>query len=503
MPCGTGGAAPRRSGLRREHRHGRAGRRPPHRARAARAPAQPAAGPGDRRARPGWTRPTRGRSSRSGCARSCPATPACPPRCAGGWPDFLDVRRRPGRAAYRGGQRGRDHAAGSRVRARWSGSARCSGRGGRTRPPARRCATGPGGVRARPEGRARAAGGGAGRDRAVPCAAGRGRRPGGRDGVGGGAVDRRGRRTPRPVRCRVRARRRHPGRRARAAPRGSRACSEPRSLQAPVSFRVAGPVLAHVLRAADALAAAIERALTGVTDSPAFLDGTVRRAPPGSTASTLPRTATSSPRRSRTQPRSRRRACTGCSTPRVTGLPAQLAARPGPDAGLVAVHKRAAGEVHAMRRLAVRRRSGSIETSGGQEDVQSFAWEAAEALRAALHHARSGHRVRAAGRVPGLLAVPRTAPDGLPRRARPAGRDRGPDRRADRPFGEDIERILGAGRLAARETRRVSDAGPRAGSGTSAAGGIMGEGCPLRQAFRAWPVRTESATGARPETPRH
>src|SRR5262249_16915802 len=47
----------------------------------------------------------------------------------------------------------------------------------------------------------------------------------------------------------------------------------PGALQAPVSFRVVGPVLAHVLRAGAGLAAAAGRALTGVTDSPAFLDG--------------------------------------------------------------------------------------------------------------------------------------------------------------------------------------------------------------------------------------
>ena len=47
----------------------------------------------------------------------------------------------------------------------------------------------------------------------------------------------------------------------------------PRSLQAPVSFRVAGPVLTQVHRAAAQLAAATRRALTGVTDSPAYLDG--------------------------------------------------------------------------------------------------------------------------------------------------------------------------------------------------------------------------------------
>ncbi len=216
---------------------------------------------------------------------------------------------------------------------------------------------------------------------------------------------------------------------------------EPRALQAPVSFRVAGPVLAHVLRAGGALAAATERALAGVTDSPAFLDGRFTGTAGFHgidlaahcdllTASLAHAAEVSAARLHR------------LLDPRVTGLPAQLAARPGPDAGLVAVHKRAVGEAHALRRLAVPAPIGLAETSGGQEDVQSFAWEAAEALRGALRHARA---VTACELLAGYRACslsPRAAPDGC----------RGPMARlagivgpvgGDRPFGEDIERILG------------------------------------------------------------
>ena len=217
---------------------------------------------------------------------------------------------------------------------------------------------------------------------------------------------------------------------------------EPRALQAPVSFRVAGPVLAHVLRAGGALAAATERALAGVTDSPAFLDGRFTGTAGFHgidlaahcdllTASLAHAAEVSAARLHR------------LLDSRVTGLPAQLAARPGPDAGLVAVHKRAVGEAHALRRLAVPAPIGLAETSGGQEDVQSFAWEAAEALRGALRHARA---VTACELLAGYRACslsPRAAPDGC----------RGPMARlagivgpvgGDRPFGEDIERILGA-----------------------------------------------------------
>jgi histidine ammonia-lyase len=221
---------------------------------------------------------------------------------------------------------------------------------------------------------------------------------------------------------------------------------QPRALQAPVSFRVAGPVLAHVLRAADALAAAAGRALAGVTDSPAFLDGRFTGTAgfhgidlaahcDGLTAALAHAAEVSAARLHR------------LLDPRVSGLPSQLAARPGPDAGLVAVHKRAAGEVHAMRRLATASAVGLIETSGGQEDVQSFAWEASEVLRRALAHARA---VTACELLAGYQACAlsgRPAPAGL----RPvAGRlaEIVPPITADRPFGEDIERIsavLGAG----------------------------------------------------------
>jgi len=111
---------------------------------------------------------------------------------------------------------------------------------------------------------------------------------------------------------------------------------------------------------------------------------------------------------------------------RVTGLPPQLAARPGPDTGLVTVHKRAAGEVHALRtpRPAVHR--GAHRDSGGQEDVQSFGWEAAESLRLAIPH---GHAVTSCELLTAYRAVtlsPHPVPpgcralmDSLTRRHRP------------------------------------------------------------------------------------
>jgi histidine ammonia-lyase len=216
----------------------------------------------------------------------------------------------------------------------------------------------------------------------------------------------------------------------------------PRSLQAPVSFRVAGPVLAQVHRAAAQLEEATGRALTGVTDSPAYLDGRFTSTAgfhgidlsahcDQLTAAVCHAAEVAAARLHR------------LLDPAVTGLPAQLAREPGPQAGLTPVHKRAAGEVHAARRLATATAVGLIETSGGQEDVQSFAWEAADKLHIALHHARA---VTACELLAGYQA------------AALSGRPPPPGCRAlldwlavivgpidgDRPFGEDIERLIQA-----------------------------------------------------------
>ena len=218
---------------------------------------------------------------------------------------------------------------------------------------------------------------------------------------------------------------------------------EPRALQAPVSFRVVGPVLGHVLRACDTLESAVGRALSGVTDSPAFLDGRFLGTAGfhgidlGAHCDQL--TAALAHAAEVATARVHR-----LLDARVTGLPAQLAPRPGPDTGLVTVHKRAAGEVHALRRLAVPASIGLIETSGGQEDVQSFAWESAEALRGALRHA---HVVTACELLTAFQACSisqRPAPAGCRPMLRRLAEIIAPIE-ADRPFGEDIEAVLSEG----------------------------------------------------------
>jgi histidine ammonia-lyase len=218
--------------------------------------------------------------------------------------------------------------------------------------------------------------------------------------------------------------------------------AEPRALQAPVSFRVAGPVLAHLQRAAAAMGAAIQRTLTGVTDSPAFLDGEfvgtagfhgidLAACCDQLTAALAHSAEVSAARTNR------------LLDPAVTGLPAQLAATPGPETGLVTVHKRAVGEVHALRRLATATSVGLIETSCGQEDVQSFGWEAAETLRLAVRHAEAVTACEVLVAYRAVAISGRSAPSGCRSLlARLAGIIE--PIRADRPFGADIQRLLDA-----------------------------------------------------------
>jgi histidine ammonia-lyase len=215
--------------------------------------------------------------------------------------------------------------------------------------------------------------------------------------------------------------------------------TRPRALQPPVSFRASPGVLAHLRRVADALDSAVERALNAVTDSPAFLGGEFV----GSagfygydlaaylhalTVALIGVTELSTTRLHRLM------------DPSVSGLPAQLSPEPGPHTGLAPVHKRAVGVAHELRRQAIPATVGPIETSGGQEDTQSFSLEAAQSCRIALDGAievlacelLAIHQARCLGA---------TLPDNA---ARLAGRldvltSGLPTSTADRPFGRDIE----------------------------------------------------------------
>ncbi|HUZ27438.1 MAG TPA: aromatic amino acid lyase [Streptosporangiaceae bacterium] len=211
-------------------------------------------------------------------------------------------------------------------------------------------------------------------------------------------------------------------------------------------------MLAQVVRATDALDCAVGRALTGVTDSPAFTGdrfvGTAGFHGIDLAAHCDQLTAALAHAAEVSAARTHR-----LLDARVAGLAAQLAARPGPDAGLAAVHKRAAGEVHAIRREAMPSAIGTIETSNGQEDVQSFAWAAAAlAVRTALRRARlvtacellTAYQAAtlAGGRWPGGRARLLAELSGL---IEPI--------EGDRPFGVDIERLAAGSWLTATAHR--------------------------------------------------
>ncbi len=215
---------------------------------------------------------------------------------------------------------------------------------------------------------------------------------------------------------------------------------EPRSLQAPVSFRVAGQVIAHVRRSLAYLVEAVDRAFAGVTDSPAYLGGEfigtagfhgidLAAHCDHLTAALAHAAEVSTARIHR------------LLDPAVTGLPAQLAHDPGPQAGLVAVHKRAVATSHGLRRLTLPSAISTAETSNGQEDVQSFSWEAVGVLADAIRLTREITACE-------LLAVHQAF--ALSKRAVPPGlrdflqsvADVVPPIDLDRPLGQDLTNLL-------------------------------------------------------------
>ncbi|MFI7068044.1 aromatic amino acid lyase [Kribbella sp. NPDC050124] len=215
---------------------------------------------------------------------------------------------------------------------------------------------------------------------------------------------------------------------------------EPRSLQAPVSFRVAGHVTAHVRRTLGQLAEAVDRAFTGVTDSPAYLDGEfvgtagfhgidLAAHCDHLTAALAHAAEVSTARLHR------------LLDPAVTGLPAQLAHDPGPQAGLVAVHKRAVATSHALRRLTLPSAISTAETSNGQEDVQSFSWEAVGGLADAVRLTREVTACELLAVHQAFALSKRPVPPGL-RELLQAVADVVPPIEADRPFGQDLTRLL-------------------------------------------------------------
>jgi histidine ammonia-lyase len=215
---------------------------------------------------------------------------------------------------------------------------------------------------------------------------------------------------------------------------------QPRSLQSPVSFRVVGQVVSHVERTVARLEEAVERALTGVTDSPAFLDGEFvgtagfhgidLAAHCDQVVAALVHAAEVSTARIHR-----------LLDPAVTGLPAQLAQDPGPQAGLVTVHKRAVATCHYLRRLALPSAIGALETSNGQEDVQSFSWEAAGVLAEAIRLTREVVACELLAVHQAFALSKRPVPQGL-REFFARAADVVPAIEADRPFGVDVTSLV-------------------------------------------------------------
>jgi histidine ammonia-lyase len=211
-------------------------------------------------------------------------------------------------------------------------------------------------------------------------------------------------------------------------------------LQAPVSFRVVPQVLTHVERSVARLEEDVRRAAAAVTDSPAVVEGgfvgngSFHRievaAGMDALAAALVRTAELSAQHLHR-----------LLDHRFSGLPDQLTPTPGPRSGLIVVQKRATGILNELRRLAAPASVGLADTSFGQEDAQTYSFEAAENLRRAeeltrevlaceLLTVRQAWALRGGDPAPGLAPVAAL----LAERVAPIDEDR--------PLGPDIDRLL-------------------------------------------------------------
>ncbi|EPR77221.1 Phenylalanine/histidine ammonia-lyase [Leifsonia rubra CMS 76R] len=214
-----------------------------------------------------------------------------------------------------------------------------------------------------------------------------------------------------------------------------------RSLQAPLSFRIIGVVLAQLLRTVQGVEDAIGRALGGVTDSPVFIEGRfvgtvgfdgfdLAASFDALRVSLIHLAETSNARLHRMM------------NGQITGLAQQLSEEPGLHTGFTIVHKRSVGVIHELLARAMPVSVGAIETSLGQEDVQSFSVGAAVSSAEAIESVRDvlscellvviqGVRLGAGS----LVSDDKLAPllheisDALPSGT------------ADRPFGKEIATI--------------------------------------------------------------
>ena len=210
--------------------------------------------------------------------------------------------------------------------------------------------------------------------------------------------------------------------------------------QGPTSFRVVPQVQAHLERTIARLGEDLDRALVACDDSPALVDGSFvstgafheieLAAGMDSLAAALARSAETALQRVH-------RMLDG----RVTGLPDQLTPAPGPRCGLVVLHKRGVGAVAELRRRATPVSVGVMDTSLGQEDVQSFGFAAADNLRRVEDLTREVLAIELIASRQAWWLRGRPCSDGL---REIAGRiaERVPPVDLDRPLGDDVQRVV-------------------------------------------------------------
>jgi histidine ammonia-lyase len=97
--------------------------------------------------------------------------------------------------------------------------------------------------------------------------------------------------------------------------------------------------------------------------------------------------------------------------------------------------------VHSLRRLALPSAIGSAETSNGQEDVQSFSWEAVGGLGEAVRLAREVLACELLAVHQAFMLSKRVVPAGLREFLRSVA-DVVPVIEVDRPFGVDLQRLV-------------------------------------------------------------
>jgi histidine ammonia-lyase len=212
-------------------------------------------------------------------------------------------------------------------------------------------------------------------------------------------------------------------------------------VQAPISFRVVPQVLTHLERTVARLEEDARRALAASDDSPAFVGDefvTSGNFHAVGLAAGMDALALALVQAAELATQQIHRMLDH----RFSGLPDQLTTRPGPQTGLTVVHKRAVGALNELRRLAMPASVGVIDTSLGQEDAMTFAFEAAEKLRRVEFLVRDVMACELLTAYQAWSLGPAAPADGLADHVRVL-RETVPSIDVDRPLGGDIARLAG------------------------------------------------------------